>query len=207
MGNSLRTFIAIELSESMREVIAAVQKQLKKSDCDIKWVKPQSAHITLKFLGDTSEDKLNELKKVLKEVAEKFKPFSFAITELGVFPSLTRPNIIWIGVSDEANYMQNIAALLENELEKLGFQKENRSFKSHITIGRVKNREEYPSIEERIGAIRFKAQSQPQSAIISHSLKARSRPAAPSMKPWKNLSLLVEFLGDESCILGNAGQP
>ena len=138
MSESIRTFIAINLDESIRRLINEIQNDLKKTECNVKWVKADNAHLTLKFLGNVKPKQIDEIKEILTSISQNTEAVNTHITQLGAFPKMNRPRVIWLGLHDEENEIASLASAIENELGKIGFKKENRPFKSHITLGRVR---------------------------------------------------------------------
>ncbi len=104
----------------------------------MKWVKPENLHLTLKFLGETEESMIKKLDNSLQNISLKIQKFMIQLKQLGVFPNLYRPRIIWVGISTGQNGLADLAQSIENETSQLGFDKENREFKPHMTIGRVR---------------------------------------------------------------------
>lgn len=141
MSDTIRTFIAIELSKETQENLSQIIKELKSSGADVKWVKPENIHLTLKFLGETKISLIENINKILKETAEQFEKFDFQLNELGAFPKIQSPRVIWVNAFEPTGIIAKIVSMLEEWLEKLGFAKERREFAPHITIGRVKSSE------------------------------------------------------------------
>ena len=139
MSSSLRTFIAIEISDHVRRELAKIQDVLRAANADVKWTAPENLHITIKFLGDTPPEKLAEINAVLDQTARAFRSFDLEIGELGAFPSTHAPRIIWAGVTRQADQVAAIAAMIEAGLAPLGFPKEERAFTAHITLGRARS--------------------------------------------------------------------
>ena len=140
MNNPLRTFIALELNSDFHKAIAQIQSDLKKLNLDMKWVKPEIAHLTLKFLGDVPEKKIEAVVGALKKSLINFKPFAIELTHIGAFPRIEFPQVLWIGLGGEIQAIKSIVAVLENELGEIGFKKEKRDFEAHITIGRLRSK-------------------------------------------------------------------
>jgi 2'-5' RNA ligase len=137
---NMRTFIAIELPQEIKNRLAQLQTLLKKSGADVKWVKPDNIHLTLKFLGEISEETLPKIIKIIESATLGKKQFEISLSSLGTFPEGKTPRVIWIGVNKGDQEIKNIAETLEeNILAGLDIPKENRPFSSHITIGRVKS--------------------------------------------------------------------
>lgn len=139
MDQDIRAFIAIELEPAIREQLRNLQEKLRTSRADVKWVTPTNIHLTVRFLGGTPVAKLEALMDSLPQVLKTAQPFSLNIDALGGFPNLRYPRIIWVGVKDGAEETRGIAGSIEKHLITLGFEKEDRPFSPHITIGRVRS--------------------------------------------------------------------
>jgi 2'-5' RNA ligase len=136
---TIRAFIAVELDNQAKNIVRQVQNSLKKSEADVKWVMPENCHLTLKFLGDTTSADIEQIKTAMPKACDGFSTFSITIKQIGAFPRIESPRIIWIEALSEDDIVKKLAGSIEDELEKLGFEKENRTFKSHVTIGRVRS--------------------------------------------------------------------
>jgi 2'-5' RNA ligase len=134
----IRAFIAIDLSAEIIQRLEEVAGQLKQrlDGMQIRWVPVENIHLTLKFLGDVSMTNLEVLKKILLSESSNHPTFEMSVGELGAFPSLRRPRVIWVGVTapSELNTLQHG---IETETARLGYQHENRDFSPHLTLGRV----------------------------------------------------------------------
>jgi 2'-5' RNA ligase len=136
----IRSFIAIELPEKTRQKLAAIQEQLKESRARVRWLKVSSIHLTLKFLGNILPEQVDEIAAAVAQVVVDEPPVSLCAAGLGAFPSQRKPRVIWVGLRGEVERLASIQAALEKALEKLGFAREGRGFRPHLTIGRVKDR-------------------------------------------------------------------
>lgn len=139
MSNTIRTFIAIPLAPEIQQTIGQIQNHLKTFDCNIKWVKPDNVHLTLKFLGDVKLKKIELIKQVLEDIFKVVKPLNIEFTQLGAFPDIKHPRILWVGLKDEGGRIAHLVSLLEDECGKIGFKKEEKLFSPHITIGRTRS--------------------------------------------------------------------
>lgn len=135
----MRTFIAIELPEEIKDGIAELQEQLKSSSADVKWVSPQNIHLTLKFLGEIDEKRLEEINKVIHDAVSSKAAFHLSIYFIGAFPKIDSPRVIWLGIDSGDKETKEIAKSMEEELRKIGFPEEDRPFSSHITLGRTRS--------------------------------------------------------------------
>jgi 2'-5' RNA ligase len=136
----IRSFIAIDFPEETRKALEDIQKELKQCGAGVRWVKPGSIHLTLKFLGNIHLAQVEDIAlAVAKEVRDQ-PPITLGAAGLGAFPSRKKPRVIWIGMEGEVQRLSRIQARVENALEPLGFVREKRVFQPHLTIGRVKDR-------------------------------------------------------------------
>jgi 2'-5' RNA ligase len=136
---TVRSFIAIELPEETRKEIGSLQTRLKMNDQNyIKWVSPDSMHLTLKFLGDIDTAKTGEILEAIEESVAGVSPFRLKISGLGVFPNLKRIQVVWVGISGEINTLRQIQNDIETILAVLGYPEEGREFTPHLTLGRVR---------------------------------------------------------------------
>ncbi|NIR48785.1 RNA 2',3'-cyclic phosphodiesterase [candidate division KSB1 bacterium] len=135
----IRTFIAVEIPDSVRDRIAKVQAELKKHKERISWTKPGNIHLTLKFLGNVDEEKIPAISEIIQEVVKDRKPFSLNVREVGAFPNVSRPRVLWVGIDDNPEIVE-IADRIDEGLSQIVFPKEKRKFSPHLTIGRVKSR-------------------------------------------------------------------
>lgn len=135
----MRSFIALPLNSQIQTAIDEIQTRLKKTESDVKWVKPEQAHLTLKFLGDVPEKNLEEIKRTVAEVCSQIQTISSSLTQLGAFPKPDYARVIWAGIDDPEQKIAALASAIEEALVPLKFPKEKRAFKPHITIGRVRS--------------------------------------------------------------------
>lgn len=141
----MRTFIAIDLPGEIKDELVKMQEELKSAGADVKWVEAQNIHLTLKFLGERDDKKVEKIIQTLEEVAKENKTYAIRISSIGAFPKIESPRVIWVGLDKGDGETKIIAQALEEKIAKIGIPKEDRPFSSHITIGRVrtpKNRED-----------------------------------------------------------------
>lgn len=136
----MRAFIAVEIDEQLKQKISKLISNLKKSGADAKWITENQMHITLKFLGNISKDKIGEISDALSIVSSDFKSFKITFSKIGAFPNLDHPRIIWLGIDDNgAESLKMLNKNLENTLKKSGFREEDHSFQPHLTLARIKS--------------------------------------------------------------------
>ena len=151
----IRAFIAAEIDLPNKKKISDLISELKKSKADVKWITENQIHITLKFLGNTGEEQIQKISGVLDGISRNFSAFDIRFSKLGAFPNMKRPRVIWIGVEKGGDLLSSLNEKIETELEKIGFTKEKREYKAHLTLGRVKSLKNITSLTESIDKIDF----------------------------------------------------
>ncbi len=137
-NDDIRAFIALELPQELKQAIADYVAPLRALDKGISWTKAENVHLTLKFLGEVSKAQIENVSTALRELCTNFAPIAAEISGAGVFPNEHRPRVLWIGIKENSGKLAELAQRLENECRRLGFEKEERGFTAHLTIGRVK---------------------------------------------------------------------
>jgi 2'-5' RNA ligase len=135
---SIRTFVCIEIPESIRRQIGDLQNGLRRVEAHVSWVKVENIHLTLKFLGSISPARLAKVCEAVERVTRSRSPFDVEVSGAGCFPSRRNPRILWAGITISAE-LTDLHAALESELAKLGFERESRKFSPHLTIGRLRS--------------------------------------------------------------------
>ncbi|MCD6496633.1 MAG: RNA 2',3'-cyclic phosphodiesterase [Candidatus Aenigmarchaeota archaeon] len=130
----MRLFLAVEIPLELRNEIYNLKSRIDDGFSDIKWVEKQNLHITLRFLGEVPERRLEEIEVALNNV--EVEPFRCAVKSLGVFPNEKRPRVIWAGVEPQLP-LKKMHVQLDRALFTLGFRKE-LGYRPHITLGRIK---------------------------------------------------------------------
>jgi 2'-5' RNA ligase len=151
---NIRTFIALPASESDRKKMAEIQSGLMSAQSDVKWESENKFHITLKFLGNVEQSKIERMSLQLSEQIAAGPPLEINYISLGAFPDIRSPRIVWIG-TDHNEALLALQAKIDQVCIKFGFQKEDREFHPHITIGRVKSRRNLARLTEAIKTITF----------------------------------------------------
>lgn len=142
----IRTFIAIDIDENTLNKLVKFQELLSQLNCDIKFVERENIHLTLKFLGEIPLSKVDDVIEVMNNI--KTPSFNLEVRGVGVFPSLSRPRVIWAGVGEGYSNVTEIFKILDLSLRELNFKSDKEEFTPHITIGRVRsNRNIYSLIK------------------------------------------------------------
>ena len=135
----IRSFLAIELPKPILRKIEEVQGDLRSTRADVRWVNPEKIHLTLKFFGNIEESKIEPIFKSIEEPIRNTLPFSLEVRGVGAFPHLRNPRVIWMGLVDGREVLVSFQKQIETQLEKIGFQPEDRPFHPHLTLGRMKS--------------------------------------------------------------------
>src|ERR1044071_2238872 len=130
----MRIFIAVDLPDELRRELARLRTALEPSSEKVRWVSSESIHITLRFIGEVAEKRIEEIDAALTGLT--WKPFTITVRGVGFFPGTRSPRVFWAGM--EAPTMQGLTEQLDTLLERSGFDKEKRAFRPHITLARAK---------------------------------------------------------------------
>jgi 2'-5' RNA ligase len=140
MTETLRTFVAIELSRQLAVRLGRLQDQLRGHRIDIRWVRPENIHLTLKFLGATPAADLAVLNQALAGAVRGHAPFNLFLKGIGAFPGFDRPRVVWVGLDGQTAALQALQRAVADALMAIGFPSETRPFQGHLTLGRAKGR-------------------------------------------------------------------
>lgn len=132
----VRLFVAIDLPRVLKDGLEAAVELLRPALPTAKWTRPEGRHLTLKFLGEVAEERLGEIEAALDLASAHRPPFGAALGEIGGFPNLRRPRILWVGTTSGVRELQALAREVEACLQPLGFKPEGRPFSGHLTLAR-----------------------------------------------------------------------
>jgi 2'-5' RNA ligase len=135
----IRSFLAIELPRPILRKIEEVQGDLRLTHADVRWVNPEKIHLTLKFFGNIEESRVDPIFKSIEKTVRNTLPFSLKVRGVGAFPQMKNPRVIWMGLVEERETLSSLQKQIESQLEKIGFQPEDRSFHPHLTLGRMRS--------------------------------------------------------------------
>lgn len=134
----IRSFISINLNDALKKEINNLLMDFKKHNFDVKWVPVENLHVTLKFLGHITDETVEKVKERLYNIASSFKPFRLSFKGIGFFPDRKRPRVIWIDISD-SEVLKSLQETIDERLTEIGFEREERDFSPHLTIGRIRS--------------------------------------------------------------------
>jgi 2'-5' RNA ligase len=134
----LRLFVAVDLSEEVREELRRLQDDLRRRDLSsLRWVRPEGVHLTLKFLGETPVERVPAIEGALAEVVDGAAPFRLALGKLGTFGNRRGPRVLWLDIAGDAQRLKDLQAMVERALIEAGFPPEERQYSPHLTLARV----------------------------------------------------------------------
>lgn len=134
----LRTFLAIDLSSTLRSAIGQNIRTVKRELPGLSWSKPDNLHINLKFLGDTTESHVDQIRQAVEPAVSHVSPFVIELKGFGVFPDDRSPRVLWIGLGGALDSLSALADCVGRAVVPLGFPQEDRPFRPHLTVARVK---------------------------------------------------------------------
>lgn len=154
----MRCFVAVGLDEPARAAVAAEVERLRPLCPAVAWVPPANLHLTLRFLGERTEEELPAVVEALEEAGRAAAPFTLVLHGLGAFPGLEHPRILWVGVAEGALEVRRLQAGVEAALDARGFGREARPWHAHLTVGRVFDvrrwrREAGPALRGEVAAL------------------------------------------------------
>ena len=135
-SGALRAFVAAELPTDLLKALAAVQAELGQRGLRVRWTRPASLHLTLKFLGDIPADRVPIVAEALRATAAEHDVFKLTAEGVGVFPGLRRPRVLWAGLGGGGDALAQLQRRIEDRLHAAGFPREAREFHGHLTLGR-----------------------------------------------------------------------
>lgn len=136
----MRTFIAIPLPDECRSLLEKMQNELRPCGAEVGWVAVPSIHLTLKFLGELDPNAIPALARKLEEAASSTHSFELRLHGLGCFPHERSPRVVWCGIEGDTDTLLQLQQKVESACAQLGFPPEDRAFKPHLTLGRIKGK-------------------------------------------------------------------
>jgi len=135
----MRCFVAVKVAEPVRDLIVRVQETLRRAEAAVKWVERENLHLTLKFLGDLDEGRVDTLRALLAGEAVRWRPLALEYRGIGTFPERGAPRVVWAGATGDIDRLAGLATAMERHAETVGVPRERHPFVAHLTIGRVKS--------------------------------------------------------------------
>ena len=184
----IRSFIAIELPPEIREALGSLEKRLKAGRHPfVRWVDPDSIHLTLKFLGNVDSTSVPDIVEAMNRVPKPMSSLLFQIEGVGVFPNWNRPQVVWVGIGGDITKLGSLQRDLENTLAPLGFPRESRSFRPHLTLGRLRDRASLKDRQE-FGTLAQSVRSETRPSFEVSSLSLMKSQLTPSGAVYSRLA-------------------
>ena len=147
----LRTFLAIDLPSALQSAIGQNIRTVKRELPELSWSKPENLHINLKFLGETTESQVDQIRQAVEPAISHVSPFDLELKGFGVFPDDRSPRVLWIGLGGAIDSLGTLAESIGHAVVPLGFPREARPFRPHLTVTRVKR--EYRAVGRALDAL------------------------------------------------------
>jgi 2'-5' RNA ligase len=144
----MRAFIAIDLPDNLRATLRRNQAAFRSLSPEARWAHPEGIHLTLKFLGEISDQKVREVSECLKKLGA-LEPFVIRVKGFGFFPDGRRPRVFWVGIEESTGLMQ-LAEQVDKAVERVGFAREERAFRPHLTLARFRAPQAQPALQAAI---------------------------------------------------------
>ncbi|MBW4829121.1 MAG: RNA 2',3'-cyclic phosphodiesterase [Clostridiaceae bacterium] len=132
----MRSFIALEFDEKLKDKLLNIQSNIKEEAIKGSWISYDNFHLTLKFLGDINIEDISQIEKTLEKIVTEFNPIHLTLDGLGFFKGNENIRVLWLGTRGDTKILSTLHRRLEDEVVKIGFKRENRRFKPHITLAR-----------------------------------------------------------------------
>jgi 2'-5' RNA ligase len=177
-----RTFIAIDLPTRVQLALDSFEKDLRKTGAAVSWVKVDRIHLTLKFLGDVTDEQITAIQSALAGVAATSPPFRLQPSGCGAFPTIKQMRVVWVGLLGDEARLKEIHGRVEAAMSPIGFDPEDRPFRAHLTLGRVRGRQHIRGLQEALLANReFKAEAFDVNELVLY--KSELRPEGARYTP------------------------
>lgn len=143
----IRTFVSVSVPKEIVNIQSMLKSTVEPKGVKVRWVMNGKMHLTLKFLGNTTQGSIDNLNEALFNVVKSAKVINLSISGTGAFPVKGRPNVLWLGIKGDIDELKQLTVNINNSLEPLGFITEKRDFLPHVTIARIKsNQKKIPNI-------------------------------------------------------------
>tara|TARA_Y100001960_G_scaffold186614_1_gene195729 strand:- start:183 stop:764 length:582 start_codon:yes stop_codon:yes gene_type:complete len=143
----IRTFVSVSVPKEIVNIQSMLKSTVEPKGVKVRWVMNGKMHLTLKFLGNTTEGSIDNLNEALFNAVKSAKVINLSISGTGAFPVKGRPNVLWLGIKGDIDELKQLTVNINNSLEPLGFITEKRDFLPHVTIARIKsNQKKIPNI-------------------------------------------------------------
>lgn len=183
-----RTFIAVELSDECRRLVAGVQDRLRTAGAVLRWVRPENLHYTLSFLGEIPAAQVARAVVATRSAVGRIPPFQVSIGGLGAFPSLERPQVVWVGCTEGSEVLGRLAGEVKAALGRERLPADPKPFRPHLTLGRAKDSRQWGDLVRAVRAHRDSAVGQEWVRTVT-VMESRLTPEGPIYTPREKVLL------------------
>jgi 2'-5' RNA ligase len=184
---AIRTFAAIESPSWLRDALTDIQETMIASGADVRWEPAEKFHATLKFFGGVEEAALPAVIAKMGSLLEQYGEIPIAYDHIGYFPRKSHPQIVWIGEREPHEHLRKLKAELDNEFASMGFSKEKRLFRPHVTLGRVRSGRGIKHLISTVENINFEPFTFPATEIVL--MKSTLNPNGSTYSPLQKFEL------------------
>lgn len=185
---TIRSFLAFELPPEIKDQVRRVSEQLKRSDMDVRWVKPDNIHLTIVFLGEIREEDISAIGREIENVCGGFHPFDIFLKGLGFFPDRRRPRVLWAGYDGDIERMSALRDVLLERLMPFDIKEEKKQFAPHLTLGRfrkpVKGNPDLDEVITRHNSLSSSSFQLSELVLFKSDLKSHG-PEYTKLESWK----------------------
>lgn len=184
---TIRAFIAIDIGDGIRQRLDELQRKLKKTHAQVRWVKPANMHLTLAFLGEIDSERIAPLETALVDVLRRTESFELKVEGTGFFGKPSRPRVIWAGIA-ECPPLLDAHKRTVQAVEAAGIELDGKPFSPHLTLGRVKGQGHTESLMQKVET--YKAVELGQTSVQSVELiQSTLTPRGAEYKTFKRVPL------------------
>jgi len=188
MKDGIRAFIAVEMPTQIRDGLAEIRRQLKRTGADARWVKPSNVHLTLRFLGnDVPSRTVDAIGDLLHNHLKSVQPFRITVGGLGAFPNVMKPRVVWVGIQPRDGPLPALRTAVEEAVEEAGWTREDRAFAPHLTLGRIKSQ----STTGKLRRLLEKGTSDPIGSMVVSSVALIRSELTPSGPVYETLTTVT----------------
>lgn len=187
----LRLFVAVKVPDELGKRLADMEGRLAATGANVKWVPEGNFHLTLKFLGNVDEARVEAVTEALASAVAGAHTFDVALAGAGAFPNNRTASVIWAGINSGAEQMKSLARRVEDALEKIGFERESRPFKAHLTLGRARSSRNADRMGEMLDTMKAEEVGSFRVSAIT-LVKSDLRPSGPVYTTIKEHEMVVD---------------
>jgi len=186
MSEPVRTFIAVCIPSALRRDLEEFTNRLRRSRADVKWVRLENMHLTLKFLGNVAADRLQPVFRAVERAVSGRRSFDIQFGGCGTFPGGGHPRVLWVGLRQGAESLRDLAAAVDESLAAEGFERERRPFSAHLTLGRVRSQQ---GIKACVEAMQTGIELEPFRVKEVTIFRSDLHPSGPKYTPLHSIQL------------------